>query len=245
MLKLESDNEIYVQEGGVYMIEVVAASDIVKSSLLALWTGVAGFVPRIVAALVVFLVGWLIAILLGKAAYHVVRVLHIDNALSRVGFRRAWERSGFRLDSPMFFYEIVKWFFVIVFLMAATNILGLLEVTDFLRTVVFYLPNVIVAAIILLIGILVAKFLEDMVRASVKTAGLVSANFLGALTKWAVFVFTLLIALAQLKVAEDVIRIVIIGIVAAGSLALGLSFGMGGVKHAEGLIGDLRKRIEG
>jgi hypothetical protein len=244
VLKLRGDDEIHVQKGGVRMIEVVAASDIVRSSLLSLWTGVAGFVPRIVAALVVFLVGWLIAILLGKAAYHIIRVVHLDNALSRVGFRRAWERSGFNLNSPLFFYELVKWFFVVVFLMAATNILGLTEVTEFLRTVVFYLPNVIVAALILLIGILVAKFLEDLVRASVKTAGLVSANFLGALTKWAVFVFSLLIALAQLKVAEDVIRIVVIGIVAAGSLALGLSFGLGGVKHAEGLIGDLRKKIE-
>jgi hypothetical protein len=226
------------------MLEVVAASDIIRSSLLTLWTGVAGFVPRIVAALVVFLVGWLIAILLGKAAYQIVRVLHIDNALSRVGFRRAWERSGFRLDSPMFFYELVKWFFIIVFLMAMTNILGLDQVTEFLRTVVYYLPNVIVAAVVLLIGILVAKFLEDVVRASVKAAGLVSANFLGALTKWAIFIFTLLIALNQLKVAEDIIRIVIIGVVAAGSIALGLAFGMGGVKHAESMIGDLRKRIE-
>jgi len=226
------------------MLEVVAASDIVKTSLLTLWTGVAGFVPRLIAAIVVFLVGWLIAVLLGKAAYHIIRILHIDNALARVGFRRAWEKSGFNLNVSKFFYEIVKWFFIIVFLMAATNILGLDQVSDFLRTVVFYLPNVIVAAIILLIGILLAKLLEDVVRASVKTAGLISANFLGALTKWSIFVFSLLIALAQLKVAEDIIRIIMIGIVAACSLALGLALGLGGVKHAEGLIANLKKRIE-
>ena len=225
------------------MTETVVASDIVKTSLLTLWSAVAGFVPRFVAALVVFLVGWLIAVLLGKAAYHIIRILHIDNALSRVGFRRAWEKSGFRLDSPLFFYELVKWFFIIVFLMAATNIMGLVQVTEFLRTVVYYLPNVIVAAFILLIGILVAKFLEDLVVGSVKAAGLVSANFLGTLTRWSVFVFSLLIALAQLRVAEDVIRIVIIGIVAAISLALGLSLGLGGVKHAEGMIDNLKKKI--
>lgn len=225
------------------MTETVVASDIVRASLLTLWSAVAGFVPRFVAALVVFLVGWLIAVLLGKAAYHIIRILHIDNALSRVGFRRAWEKSGFRLDSPLFFYELVKWFFIIVFLMAATNIMGLVQVTEFLRTVVYYLPNVIVAAFILLIGILVAKFLEDLVVGSVKAAGLVSANFLGTLTRWSVFVFSLLIALAQLKVAEDVIRIVIIGIVAAISLALGLSLGLGGVKHAESMIDGLKKKI--
>lgn len=226
------------------MFEVVAASDIVRSSLLTLWGGVALFLPRLIAAVVVFLVGWLIAELLGKLAYHVVKILHVDNALSKVGFRQAWEKSGFRLNTPMLFYELVKWFFVVVFLMAATNILGLGQVSEFLRTVVFYLPNVIVAMVILLIGILVAKFLEGLVRASVKAAGLMSANFLGALTKWAVFVFSLLIALAQLKVADDIIKIVITGLIAAGALAMGLAFGLGGVKHAESMIGDLRRRME-
>ena len=226
------------------MFEVVAASDIVRTSLLTLWGGVALFLPRLVAAVVVFLVGWLIAVLFAKLAFHVVRVLHLDNALSRVGFRKAWERSGFKLDTPMLFYELVKWFFVVVFLMAATNILGLSQVSEFLRTVVFYLPNVIVAAVILLIGILVAKFLESVVRASVKAAGLMSANFLGALTKWAVFVFSMLIALAQLKVADDIIKIVITGLIAAGALAMGLAFGLGGVRHAEQMIGELKKRIE-
>src|SRR3989338_8958920 len=160
------------------MFEVVVASDIVRNSLMTLWGGVALFLPQFVAAVVVFLVGWLIAELLGKFAYHVIKILHVDNALGKVGFRQAWERSGFKLNTPMLFYELVKWFFVVVFLMAATNILGLVQVSEFLGTVVFYLPNVIVAAIILLIGILVAKFLEGLVRASVKAAGVGSANFL-------------------------------------------------------------------
>lgn len=226
------------------MFQVVAASDIVRESLLTLWTGVAGFVPRLVAAVVVFFVGWLIAVLLGRVAWHVVKALRVDSALTRVGFRQAWERGGFRLDTPKFFYELVKWFFIVVFLMASTNILQLDQVTEFLRTVVGYLPNVIVAAIILLIGILVAKFLEGLVMASVKAAGLVSANFLGALTKWAVFVFTLLVALSQLKVADDIVRIIIVGFVAAAALAMGLAFGLGGVKHADEIIGKLRRRIE-
>lgn len=226
------------------MFQVVAASDIVRESLLTLWTEVAGFVPRLVAAVVVFLVGWLIAVLLGRVAWHVVKALRVDSALTKVGFKQAWERGGLRLDTPKLFYELVKWFFIIVFLMAATNILRLDQVTEFLRTVVSYLPNVIVSAIILLIGMLVAKFLEGLVRASVKAAGLVSANFLGALTKWAVFVFTLLVALSQLRVADDIIRIVIVGFVAAGALALGLAFGLGGVKHADEAISRLRRRIE-
>jgi len=225
------------------MVDIVQVSDI-RGPLTVLWTNVAGFLPRLVGALLVFLIGWLVAILLGKAAYHIVRVLHLDSGLTKVGFRRAWERSGFRLDTPKLFYELVKWFFIIVFLMAATNILGLSEVSDFLHTVVLYIPQVIIAAIILLISILVAKFLEGIVRASVKAAGLVSANFLGALTKWAVSIFGLLIALSQLKVADDIIKIVITGLIGATSLALGLAFGIGGAKHAEEAVARMKRRVE-
>ena len=225
------------------LLEVVQAQDIVRTSLTTLWSGVAGFVPRLVAALVVFLVGWLIAVLLGKLAYQIVKVLHLDAGLTRVGFRQAWERSGFRLDTPKLFYELVKWFFIVVFLMAATNILGLVEVTNFLQTVVLYLPNVIIAAVLLLIGILVAKFTEGVVRASVRAAGLASANFLGALGKWAITIFSLLIALNQLQVAGDIIKILITGLIAAVSLAVGLSFGLGGVRHADEALGRLKKRV--
>jgi hypothetical protein len=225
------------------MVESVAASDIVRASLLTLWGKVAGFVPQLIAAIVVFLVGWLIAILLGKLAWHIVRVIKLDRGLEALGFKKVWERSGYKLDTPLFFYELVKWFFIIVFLMAATDILNLVQVTQFLRTVVSYIPNVIIAALVLLIGALLAKFLEGLVRGSVKAAQLVSANVLGSLTKWAILIFSLLIALDQLRVADEIIRIVVIGLVAAGAIALGLAFGLGGRTHAEEFIAKMRRHV--
>jgi len=225
------------------MYETVAASDIVRMSLLALWGKVAGFVPQLVAAIVVFLVGWLVAILLGKLAWHIVGVIRLDRGLEAIGFKRVWERSGYKLNSPLFFYELVKWFFIVVFLMAATDILGLTQVTEFLRTVVFYLPNVVVAALVMLIGVLVARFLEGLVRGSVKAARLASANLLGSLTKWAVLIFSLLIALNQLRVGDEIVRIVVMGVVAASAIALGLSFGLGGKSHAEDFIGRMRQHV--
>ena len=225
------------------MEDKVLASDIVRTSLITLWSNVAAFLPRLIAAIVVFIIGWLIAMLLAKVAYHLVKVLRLDNALTKVGFRRAVEKSGLNLDSPKFFYELVKWFFMIVFLMAATNILGLSEVTVFLQKIVLYIPNVIVAAAVLLIGILLANFLEGFVVASVKAAGLASANLLGLLTKWAGFIFSLLVALSQLNVADYIINTLITGFVAATALALGLSFGLGGAKHADEMIGQLKKKI--
>lgn len=225
------------------MFEAVAASDVVRSSLMTLWGNVAGFAPRLVAALVVFLVGLLVAYLVGKLAWHIIRLLQIDRGLESVGFKKLWERSGFKLNTPYFFYELVKWFFVIVFLMAAADILGLMQVAEFLRTVVYYVPNILVAAIIMLGGILVAGFLANIVRGSVRAAELASANFLAEGTRWVVLIFSLLIALAQLGVASEVIRIVIIGVVGAGSLALGLAFGLGGRSHADEFLSKMKKQL--
>ena len=142
------------------MFETIATTDIVRESLLTLWGSVAAFIPKLVAAVVVLLIGWLIAVLLGRVAYHLVKILQINRALEGLGFKVAIERGGLRLDSPKFFDELVKWFFIIVFLMAATNIVGLVQVTEFLGVVVFYLPNVIVAALVLLIGVLLARFIR-------------------------------------------------------------------------------------
>lgn len=226
------------------MNETTAASDVVRTSLLSLYGTVAEFLPRLVAAIVVFLIGWLIAVLIAKLAYHIVRVLQIDRALEGVGFKKVWERSGFKLDTPLFFGELVKWFFIVVFLLSAANIVGLSEVSQFLSTVVLYIPNVIVAAIILLIGMMMAKFLEGLVMASVKAANLVSANLLGAIAKWAVVIFSLLVALNQLGIAQDIIKIVITGVVAAASIALGLAFGLGGQKHADEFIGNMKRKMK-
>ena len=226
------------------MLQAVATTDIVRSSLLTLWGNVAAFVPQFVAAIVVFLIGWLIAAILGKVAYHIVKALQINRALEGLGFKTALERGGMKLDAPKFFDELVKWFFIIVFLMAATDIVGLGQVTEFLRTVVLYLPNVIVAAFVVLIGVLLARFLEHAVRVSVRAAKLASANFLALLTRWSVLIFSFLIALDQLKVAPEIIRIFVTGIVAMVAIAGGLAFGLGGRDLAEDWLGDVRKKVQ-
>ena len=226
------------------MLQAVATTDIIRESLLRLWGNVASFVPSLVAAVIVFLIGWLIAAILGKAAFHIVKALQINRALEGLGFKAALERGGMRLDAPKFFDELVKWFFIIVFLMAATDIVGLAQVTEFLRTVVLYLPNVIVAAFVVLIGVLLARLIEHSVRVSVKAAKLASANFLALLARWSVLIFSFLIALDQLKVAPEIIRIFVTGVVAMVAIAGGLAFGLGGRDLAEGWLGQERKRVQ-
>src|SRR3989344_2799341 len=138
--------------------------DTIVASLQQVWTSVANFVPFLVGAVLVFIIGWIIAVSLGKLVEQVVRALKVDHLLSKLDMERAMERAGWKLNSGAFLGALVKWFLIIVFLLAAANILGLQAVSDFLRDVLLYIPNVAVAALILIIAALVSVTVERLVR---------------------------------------------------------------------------------
>lgn len=211
-----------------------------------LWVGVINFVPNLVVAIVILVVGWLIGALLGRAVWQVFKSLKVDEALRRAGFESFLHRGGVRLDSGAFIGALVKWFVIVVFLVAAFDVLGLNQVNMFLQDVVLgYLPRVIVAALVLLVGGVVGDVIGRVVSTSAKTAGIHSANFAGAIAKWAVWVFAILVAFSQLGIGAAFSQTLFTGIVIAISLALGLSFGLGGQEAAAGFITRLRSEMRG
>jgi len=216
---------------------------IITDSFTTLWTGFINFLPNLLGAIIVFLIGWVIAVALGKITNQIIRALRVDQILEKMGLGKPLERAGLSLDSGKFVGGLVKWFLIIVFLMAATDILHLKGVTDFLQQVVFYIPHIIVAALIMLIGVMVANFLQKVVIASVEAAKLKSANFLGALTKWSILIFALLTALAQLGIARMLIESLVMGIIAALAIAFGLAFGLGGKEYASQALAKLKEEI--
>ncbi|MBX4200377.1 hypothetical protein KW790_02895 [Candidatus Parcubacteria bacterium] len=211
------------------------------SSFQGLWTGVISFVPNLVVAIIIVILGWLVGALFGRAIWQVFRSLKVDEALRRAGFETFLRRGGISLDVGAFIGGLVKWFVIVVFLVAAFNVLGLNQVTLFLREVVVaYLPRVIVAALVLLVGGVVGDVVERVVVTTAKTAGVHSAHFAGSLSKWAIWIFAILVALSQLGIAAAFSQTLFTGIVIAVSLALGLSFGLGGQDAAGRFIERLR-----
>lgn len=211
-----------------------------------LWLGVVNFVPNLVIALIIVILGWLIGALFGRAIWQVFRSLRVDEALRRAGFESFLRRSGMNLDSGAFIGGLVKWFVIVVFLVAAFDILGLTQVNLFLQQVVIaYLPRVIVAALILLVGGVVGDVTERIVVTAAKSAEVRSAHFAGTIAKWAVWVFAILVALSQLGIAAAFSQTLFTGIVIAISLALGLSFGLGGQEAAGRFIERLRGEMGG
>ena len=215
-----------------------------SSSFNGVLVGLIGFLPKLIIAVLVVIVGWLIGAALSKVVSQIVKAIKLDKALEAAGARDLVRRSGFELNSGVFLGELVKWFVIVVSFVAIFDILGLQDVNYFLQGVVLgYIPQVIAAVLILLVAVVVATALQKTVIASAKAAGFASASLLGAVTKWAIWIFAFLAALFQLNIAATFIQTLFTGFVVALSLALGLAFGLGGRDSAKEYVEKLRNEV--
>ncbi len=220
-------------------------SNVLRGSFSDLWSGVSSYIPNLVIAIVIFVVGWAIGSLLGQVVSQVIKSLKVDNLLKGAKVDEVLERAGFHLDSGRFLGDLVEWFVVVVFLVASLDVLGLTQVTSFLQQVVLlYLPQVIVAVLILLVAVMIAAAVQRLVVGAAMAAGVHSANFLGSVAKWSIWIFAVLMALYQLGIAAQLINVLFTGVVVALSLAFGLSFGLGGQQAAASFIEKVRDEIK-
>ncbi|MBU2109617.1 hypothetical protein KKB71_01495 [Patescibacteria group bacterium] len=219
--------------------------DVLIGSFQQLWGGVIGFIPKLIIALIIFIAGWIIAVALGRLVSQIIRALKVDKVLQAIGAESALLKAGFKLDTGAFIGGLVRWFFIIVFLVAAIDVLGLDQVNAFLRDVVLlYLPNVIVAALILVVAAFIADVVKKLIVGSAKAADVPSANMMGGVAKWAIWVFAILAALYQLGIAGVFAQTLFTGFVAMLAIAGGLAFGLGGKDAASQYIDRLRKDIK-
>lgn len=220
------------------------SADAVQGSFYDLWYTVAMYLPRILAAVVVFIIGWVVATVLYRIVIEVVKVLKIDDALKTAGVHEAAKDAGVSFDAGKVLATLVMWFVALVFLVASLEVLGLTTVTIFLeRVVLLYLPQVIIASLILILGAIVADAARRLVIGSAKAAGAHAANLAGTVAKWAIWIFAILAALDQLGVASVFIQTVFTGLVVSLSLAFGLAFGLGGKEAAARAIEKVREEI--
>lgn len=206
--------------------------DAFTRSLIGVWDGVISFLPDLIFALVIFAIGWILAALVERLVEAVFRSLKIDAALKSAGFEEVVKRAGHNLNSGLFVGALVKWFVIVVFLIASFDVLRLSQVNQFLIHVVDYLPSVIVAVLVLMIAVVIANTIQKIVVASARAAHIHAAELLGRIAKWAIWVSAFITALSILGIApflEQIISNLVMGV----ALAVGLAFGLGGKEVAQ------------
>lgn len=219
-------------------------SDVIIASFQQVWGTILGFLPNLVGALIVFIVGWLIAFGLGKAVEKAVDALKIDPLLAKLGMDKPLERAGVRLDAGHFIGELIKWFIILVVFLASADILGLMGVSVFLNTVLLpYIPKVIVAAVVLLMGVVFANLVQHLVRASVGATGVGFSQMLGTGAWWAVAIFAFITALEQLEVNLFFLQTLYTGIIAMLVVAFGLAFGLAGKESAAEFLNKIKNQM--
>ena len=209
-----------------------------------LWTGLGNVLPLIIAAFITFIVGWIVAALIGKLVTRLVQALRVDSALRGTEVERVINRAGFTLDIARLLGGLVEWFIIVVAFVASFDILGLTAVNQFLLSVLSYLPSVIVAVVILVIAAVVGEVMQKIVRGSAAAAGMKASVLAGSVTKWAIWIFAILSALLQLQIATPFLETLFTGIVVALALAFGLAFGLGGQQAAAEIISKVRRDVE-
>lgn len=216
--------------------------DTFATSLQSLWVGFITFIPGLILAIIIFVIGWIIGSVVGKAISQLFAALKIDKVFESAGVGDIMARANMRLNVGKFIGDLVKWFILAVFLMTALSVLQLTEVTQFLRDVVVqYLPHVIIAALVLVMATVISDFMRKFIRGSAKMANVRSANLLGSIAHWAIWIFAIIIALTELGIAASFMQILFTGIIAMLAIAGGLAFGLGGRDAAARAIENVRE----
>lgn len=210
-----------------------------------LWEGFLNFTPALVGAILVFVVGWFISEGLGKIISEILKKMRFNQIFEKGVWKTALEKAEFKIDAAGFIGAIVKWIFVIVFLVAAVEILGLVEFAGFLKSVLAYLPNVAVASFIFVVAVVVADFSEKILRATVESISVGYGHITGVIVRWSIWVFAFLMILMQLGINTALIQTLFTGLVAMIALAGGIAFGLGGKDVAGEVVKDLYKKLKG
>ncbi len=229
------------------MNDVTTYQAAMSASFQNLWNNLTTAIPTFVLALVVFSLGLIVAGTLGRLAKKIVKVTKIGTAVEKAASIVRLQTLGWKLDFADLVGWVVRWFFVVVVFIAVADILKLTQVTTFLRSVAMYIPNVLVAVIVLGLGLMLAKFVGQLVEKAVKSSHLPSstAGALSTVAEWSVILFSLMAGLSQLGIATQLINILFTGITLAFAIAFGLAFGLGGRDQAKSWLEKINRDMSG
>ena len=209
--------------------------------------GLVSFIAQLVLAIVVFIIGYLISVGIGRIITEILKSIKFNKLFAKEGWSNALQRANVKVDPSEFIGAIFKWVFVIMSLLIAVDILHLVQFGMIVGEVLNYVPNVIIAALIFVVAVVISDIIEKVVRVSVERMSIGHGYLAASITKWAIWIFTLFLILEQLLPTSELIKTLYMAIVwgVVGALALGIAIaiGLGGKDTAAEVISEMKKKM--
>lgn len=193
-------------------------------------------IPKILGFVLIVVAAWFVASLIEKGLAAVLRTIRFNDLAQRAGLADFVQKMGMNTDPAGMIGLVVKWFVRLIGLVVAFDALGLPAVSEVLRQLLLWLPNVVVALVVLVIGGLAARALSNVVRGAASEAGLSNAHFLAKVASTIVWAFTIVVAVNQIGIATELVNTLFMAVVGALALGVGLAFGLGGRETAAEIL---------
>jgi len=208
------------------------------------WENFMLFLPSLVAALFVFILGWFVALAVGKIIASILYRLKFNEFFEGEKWEKAMEKAEIRINPSEFLGDIIKWVIFIIVIWLTVGILGFTQFAEFMSDVVAYLPNVIIATLIFVVAVMIGEFLAKVVVATTEKSDFPYSKTAGAIAKIAIWVFAGFAILVQLGIATELLLAVFYGLIGFFVIAGGISFGLGGQDAAGKFIDKMKKKIK-
>lgn len=216
-----------------------AASDGANAAMGAL-TGMmntaANALPTVLSALVILIVGWIIAKMVKWAVQKVLKTINFDSITDKVGINKYLKQGGIKKGSTGLVSALVYWMIMLAVLTAFFNTLGLEQVSNLFNDIIMYIPKILVGCLLFVVGMYLAEFVSGLVVGALKSGGVANAETFGKFANFAVMFFVVSIVLSQLGIGGGIISSLVSIVLGSLGLALSLAFGLGGKDWAAGLI---------
>ena len=203
-------------------------TDTLVGSFRDAFSMVVSAIPRILGFIIIVAIGWFVSTLLARAVIGLLRAIRFDELMQRSGLADFIAKMGTGIDSAGLVASIVKWIVRLVVLLVAFDALGLPAVSDVMRQLLLWLPDLVVAIFVLFIGGIAARALGNIVRGATAESGFANPETLANVARTSVWAFAIVVAINQLGIASNLINTLFTGFVGALAIALGLAFGLGG-----------------
>ncbi|MCK5574154.1 MAG: hypothetical protein KAJ12_15400 [Bacteroidetes bacterium] len=209
---------------------------IVWDSLTAFWVSLGEFLPQVIGAVVILIVGWIVAKILRKVVIKLLKVARLNTAAEKAGIEGFLTKGGVKFTTVELIGNLFYWFVMFAVILAVFNSLNLTVAAELFNKIVLYIPNVFVAVIVLVFGAMFATFIQGVLGAYLKNVGFGGAETVTSIAKYAIVVFVVFAALEQLKIGGEILVSGFQIAFAAICAALALAFGLGGKDWAAQIL---------